>query len=286
MEVVLMLRRNLAAGITLLLLLTGCSFSRQLHRSSNLMSYLYPHAEGPPPAPAEGVRLRLPLRVGIAFVPAGPKSAQSRGIEAVIPGAGEQRLLGVLRDAFKSRDWVREVVVIPSAYLTPGGGFTNLDQVARMFGTDVVALVSVDQFQSSDPLPVSFLYLSIIGAYVLPLDHNDTATLIDAAVFDVPARTFILRAPGQSHITGHATAVDVSESMRERSQKGLELAMSDLSKNLAGEVDAFKGRVISGERGDVDIVSRDGTSIRKSGSVGWIWALSLLLIAFVRRWSA
>jgi rhombotail lipoprotein len=190
----------------------------------------------------------------------------------------------VLRDAFRARDWVREVVVIPSTYLTPGGGFTNLDQLSRMFGTDVIALVSVDQFQSSDPLPISFLYMSIVGAYVLPLDHNDTRTLIDAAVFYVPARTFILRAPGQSRITGHSSAVDIERSMRERSARGLEMAMADLSTNLSTEVDAFKGRVIRGERGDVDIVSRQGMSVRKSGSIGWIWALPLLVVAAVRRW--
>ena len=281
-----MTRRALAAGITMALaLLMGCSFSRQVHRRSNLMSYLYPDSAQAPQPATEGVRLHLPLRVGIAFVPPEKKSTQFGGIETVIPGASEERLLGVVRDSFKSRDWVREIVVIPSTYLTQGGGFANLDQVARLFGTDVVALVSVDQFQSSDPLRISFLYLSIIGAYVLPLDHNDTATLIDAAVFYVPARTFILRAPGQSHITGHASAVEVEQSMRERSNKGLELAMGNLSKNLSAEVDAFKGKVISGERGDVDIVSREGVSVRKSGSIGWIWALSLLLVVAARRWS-
>ena len=281
-----MSRRALTAGTMMALaLLAGCSFSRQLHRRSNLMSYLYPDSTEAPQRSTEGVRLHLPLRIGIAFVPADQKTQQFRSIDSVIPGASEQRLLGVVRDAFKSRDWVREIVVIPSTYLAPGGGFSNLDQVARMFGTDVIALVSVDQFQSSDPLRISFLYLSIVGAYVLPLDHNDTSTLIDAAVFYVPARTFVLRAPGQSHITGHATAVEVAQSMRERSNKGLEMAMADLSTNLSAEVDAFKGMVISGERGDVDIISREGVSVRKSGSIGRFWALSLLLVAAVRRWS-
>jgi rhombotail lipoprotein len=279
-----MSRRTLVPGIVLALtVLAGCSYSRQLHRRSNLMSYLYPDSAHAPQPSLDSVRLRLPLRIGIAFVPADGKASQFGGIESVIPGASEQRLLGVVREAFKSRDWVREIVVIPSTYLTPGGGFTNLDQVGRMFGTDVVALVSVDQFQSSDPLPISFLYLSIIGAYVLPLDHNDTQTLIDAAVFYVPARTFILRAPGQSHITGHASAVEVEQSMRERSNRGLEMAMRELSTNLSAEVDTFKAKVISGERGDVDIVSREGVSVRKSGSIDWLWALSILLVAAVRR---
>jgi rhombotail lipoprotein len=265
-------------------LLACCSFSRQVHRRSNLMSYLYPKASEAPQPSTQGVRLRLPLKVGIAFVPADARYSQFGGIESSLPGTVEKRLLNVVRDAFRSRDWVSDIVVIPSNYLTPEGGFTNLDQLSRMFGVDVIALVSVDQFQSSDPYPISFLYLSIVGAYVLPLDHNDTRTLIDAAVFYVPARRFLLRAPGQSHITGHSTAVEVAQSMRERSYKGLEMAMTDLSGNLSKEVDSFKHDIISGERNDVDVVNKQGTSIRTSGTVGWLWALPLLLLAGLRRW--
>jgi rhombotail lipoprotein len=250
------------------------------------MSYLYPKAAEAPQASARGVRLRLPLKIGIAFVPSEVSDSRWNGTAAVLPGTVEKKLLSVVRDSFRSRDWVKDVVLIPSTYLTAGGGFTNLDQVSQMFGVDVIALVSVDQFQSSDPYPISFLYLSIVGAYVLPLDHNDTRTLIDAAVFYVPARRFLLRAPGQSHITGHSNAVDVQESMRERSYKGLAMAMSDLSVNLSKEADGFKHDIISGDRNDVDVINKQGASIRTSGSVGWGWALSLVLLLALRRlWS-
>lgn len=281
-----MSRRIVFAVVLGLALMTGCSFARQVHRRSNLMSYLYPNATEAPQPSAQGIRLRLPMKVGIAFVPPDAKYAQFRGVESVIPGTSEQRLLGVVKDAFRSRDWVKDIVVIPSTYLTPGGGFTNLDQLAQMFGVDVIALVSVDQFQSSDPYPISFLYLSIVGAYVLPLDHNDTRTLIDAAVFYVPARRFLLRAPGQSQITGHSSAVGIEQSMHERSYKGLEMAMADLSVNLSKEVDTFKQGIISGERNDVDIINKQGASIRTSGRIGWLWAFSLLLLVAMRRlWS-
>ncbi len=281
-----MSRRILITALLGLVLLLGCSFARQVHRRSSLMSYLYPKATEAPQPSTQGVRLRLPLRVGIAFVPSEAASGRYGGGAAALPGTVEKSLLNVLRDSFKSRDWVKEVVVIPSTYLTPGGGFANLDQVSKMFGVDVIALVSIDQFQSSDPYPISFLYLSIVGAYVLPLDHNDTRTLIDAAVFYVPSRRFLLRAPGQSRITGHSTAVDVADSMRERSYRGLSMAMTDLSVNLSKEVDAFKQGIISGERNDVDVINKQGTSIRTSGSIGWAWALSLLLVVAMRRlWS-
>jgi rhombotail lipoprotein len=279
-----MKRRIVAAMVFGLALMTACSFSRQVHRRSSLMSYLYPNATEVPTPSAMGTRLRLPMKVGIAFVPPDANNAAYGGVQSVVPVTSEKRLLDVVKKAFRSRDWVKEIVVIPSTYLTPHGGFANLDQVSRMFGVDVIALVSVDQFQSSDPYPISFLYLSIVGAYVLPLDHNDTRTLIDAAVFHVPARRFLLRAPGQSQITGHSSAVDVQSSMRERSYKGLDMAMADLSVNLSKEVDTFKQDVISGDRADVDVINKEGTSIRTSGSVGWLWASSLLLLVAFRRW--
>jgi rhombotail lipoprotein len=277
--------RIFTAAAFAIALLTGCSFSRQVHRRSNLMSYLYPDAAEAPQPSAGGIRLQLPMRVGIAFVPPDSRSTQFPGVQADLPGTSQQRLLNVVKDTFRSRDWVKDVVVIPSNYLTPGGGFANLDQLSRMFGVDVIALVSVDQFQSSNPNPMSFLYLSIVGAYVLPLDHNDTRTLIDAAVFYAPARRFLLRAPGQSQITGHSTAVDVEFSMSERSYRGFQLAMADLSANLSKEVDTFKQEIISGERADVDIINKQGTSIRKSGSTGWLCTWSLLLLLAYRRWS-
>jgi hypothetical protein len=79
--------RTIAALLTLTLL-AGCSYARQVHRSSNLMAYLDLDRGQPRPA-TEGVRLQLPLRIGIAFVPPGQRPQQFGRIDAVIPGASE-----------------------------------------------------------------------------------------------------------------------------------------------------------------------------------------------------
>jgi rhombotail lipoprotein len=235
------------------------------------MSYLYPDRKEMPEPAGSSARLQLPLRLGVAFVP--PDGHQT------IPAGSERQLLEIVKQAFQGRDWVKEIVVIPSNYLMPGGGFENLDQVSRMFGVDVVALASVDQLQSSDPGRISFLYLSIIGAYTLPLDRNDTRTLIDVAVFHIPTRTFLLRAPGSSHISGHSTAVEVNQTLREKSFLGMKRAMQDLTANLDKEITSFKASVVSGERSDVDILARSGESIRHSGSTRWLEAFAALLLA-------
>jgi len=255
-------------GLVLLVLLTGCSFygAQRRHYRSNLVDYLFP--EGMPSHPT-ATRLQLPLRVGIAFVPCEPQPLDPQT---------EQRLLGIVRKAFTGRDWVGPIQVIPSSYLEPRGGYDNLQQVARLMDVDVVALVSVDQIQYSDPTMLSILYISIIGEYLLPGDRNDTRTLIDVAVVDVNSRSFLLRAPGTSRIGGMATPVEAERKLRGKSDEGLRLAMLDLTKNLDAEVTSFKTSVASGERNDVDILMRDGKSIRAGGAFDGVTVLMILIV--------
>jgi rhombotail lipoprotein len=274
------MRRTLVPLI-LALLIAGCSSSRELRRSSSLMDFLYPKATEPP---AVGTaQLQLPLRIGVAFVPV--QREGYGGWNNDIPAETEQRLLGILKKSFQGRDWVKDIQIIPSTYLRPGGGFESLDQVSRLFGTDVVVLASVDQVQNSDPTPLSFLYLSIVGAYVLPLDHNETRTMVDAAVFHIPSRTFLLRAPGTSRVRGLSTAVGVSEALRQASYKGFAEAIEEGSRNLDREVENFKAQVIAGERADVDVINKSGTSIRKSGSVGVYEAGAAMLLLAAVLWA-
>ena len=268
--------------------LTGCTTPQTTVRRSSLMDYLYPKAAAAPAPNPAGARLKLPLRLGIAFVPAGQASWRVQNLFG--PGQ-EKPLLDVVRASFKERPWVGEIKLIPSAYLRPGGGFENLDQASRMFGVDVIALVSVDQVQHTDPKWYNFVYLSIVGAYTIPGDANDTDTLIDAAVYDVPTRTFLLRAPGQSVVKGSSSWANREVKLRENSARGLELAMADLSKNLDAEVGAFKAEVAKGERKDVDVVDQKGVSLRESGghnfggSVSWLEALgALLVLGLALRW--
>jgi rhombotail lipoprotein len=153
-----------------------------------------------------------------------------------------------------------------------------------------MALVSVDQIQYTDSRWYSFAYVSIVGAYVLPGEANDTRTLIDAAVYHVPSRTFLLRAPGQSQIKGSSTLVHLDARLRADSAKGLEVAMADLARNLDTEVASFKAEVAGGSRKDVDVVDKQGVSLSHSGgknfggAIGWFEALgALALLGAARR---
>jgi rhombotail lipoprotein len=251
-------------AVTLLLLGTGCLGPTTTVHRSGLMDYLYPkRKEAPVPNPGSA-QLQLPLRLGVAFV---PSSSGSWRVPSAVSASSEKPFLDLLKEAFAGKTWIKELRIIPSSYLCAQGGFTNLEQVARMYDVDVMALVSVDQIQYTDPKWYSFAYLSIVGAYVLPGDKNDTRTLIDAAVFAMPNRAFLLRAPGQSNVKGSSTLVGREERLRADAVKGMDLAMRDLAVNLAKEVDAFRAEVASGRRPKVDVLDREGRSLKATRGV-------------------
>jgi len=176
------MRLRLVLTAVVCLALMGClsfGYGRRQYRS-NLLDYLSPRNTEARRVNAPS-RLQLPLRIGIAFIPAG---------NSPIDAESEQRLLEIVRKAFSGREWVRDIRTIPSAYLLPHGGYDNLEQVSRMFGVDVMALVfrRSDSVQRSDRA-VDPLH-HIVGQYVLPGDRDDTRTLIDVAVLDVASRNF------------------------------------------------------------------------------------------------
>lgn len=270
--------KKLTTLLIAILFLTGCvSYGHHQRRRSDLMAYLYPTKdEAPAPNPGKA-RMQLPLRLGIVFVP-------SVDHQAPVTPQAEKKLLETVRAPFQGRDWVREIVIIPSSYLTPKGGFENLDQVARMYGVEVIALASVDQIQHVDPGKLSFLYISVIASYILPLERNDTNTMIDVAVFHVPSRTFLLRAPGVSREKGTSTAIEEPKRLREKADIGLRRATEDLARNLDQEVDNFKASIVAGERPEIEIINQRGESIRSSGSFGVIEAMVALFLMLALAW--
>ena len=88
------------------LLLGGCSLfglSRKTERSSSVVSFLYPDQKEPLPPTAIPV-LRLPLRVGIAFVPA--ENAGNRGYygQPAISEMQKTVLMQRVAEEFKGRE--------------------------------------------------------------------------------------------------------------------------------------------------------------------------------------
>ncbi|MGH8135727.1 MAG: rhombotarget lipoprotein, partial [Steroidobacteraceae bacterium] len=253
------------------LLIVGCSAlwgaSGRQGVSSSLVDYLYPQGEVPPRQEGPVPNLNLPLNVGLAFVPS------RAGSDQVLTEAYRIDLLNSVKAAFAGRDYIREITVIPDAYMRSGNGFAALEQTARLYDIDVMALVSYDQVAHSDETRASFLYWTIVGAYTIKGNKNEVQTFVDTAVFDVPTRKLLFRAPGVNTATSSSTLVDVERNTRKTREGSFKKAMADMTVSLDKELLVFKERIKTDRSVTVSRAGDQGGG----GSMDLAWLAMLLL---------
>lgn len=222
---------------TIILLLGGCASMEQSSRQrqvASVLSYLYPETGNVPTAPESTAELHVPFRIGVAFVP------DNTPPQFRLPESDRLKLSEKVRAAFTGYPFVREIVAVPSVYLEAGGGFSNLDRIARLLKLDVIALISFDQVQNAGATGSSLLYWTGIGAYVVQGDQYDILTAVETSVFDIKSRRLLLRAGGVSNIRGSATMVGFSELAREARTRGFDEAMTEMIGKLQAEVKTFR----------------------------------------------
>jgi rhombotail lipoprotein len=241
------------------------------------VDFLYPNTKDPVVTPGIPV-LTLPLRVGIAFVP-----SSGYGYS----GLTEKKKMDLLQQVaehFKKHPYVKDIELIPTAYLKNKGGFSNLDQIRTMYGVDVIALVSYDQIQFTDQDFLSLTYWTIVGAYVVPGEKNDTNTMLDTVVFDIKSRKMLFRAPGMHHIKGRATPVNLSEQLRADSEASYGEAAKQMIENLDLQLALFKDKVKERPEEYKVVRTAEYQSRSGGGSLDIVW-LSLIFAlggAFMR----
>ena len=242
-------------------------------QSSSVVAFLYPDGEIPPPVVDTVPTLNVPLRVGIAFVPAtaGHSEALTESLKA--------DLLERVRDSFLGENFIREIEVIPDTYLRGGKGFTALEQVGRLYNLDVMALVSYDQVAMSEDKAASILYWTIVGAYVIKGTRNEVQTFVDTAVFDLATHKLLLRAPGSDSLVRSATMVESPQQMRGAQAASFERAMDDMTVNLRAELAEFQDRIKT--EGVVTVVQQDGAG--GAGSLNPALVLGLALLGVLGR---
>jgi rhombotail lipoprotein len=112
-----------------------------------------------------------------------------------------------------------------------------------MYGIDIMALISYDQVQFTDEGFLSMTYWTLVGAYVIKGEKNATSTMMDAAVYHIPSRKMLFRAPGISKVRSSATPVNLSEQLREDGHLGFKEASRELVTNLQTQLQVFQERV-------------------------------------------
>lgn len=240
--------------------------------SSSLVDYLYPNGEVPPDIQDTIPYLELPLRVGIAFVPA--QTGRS-----IVSEATRVELLEKVRAEFADREFIELIEVIPDNYLRSSKGVPGMQQVARLYGVDVMALVSYDQVAVSEDNPESFLYWTIVGSYFIKGTSNEVQTFVDTAVFDVKTARLLFRAPGLDKTSDRSTLVEAGEVVRKSREASFGTAMELMTENLAVELDGFRERV----REDPQVAQVEWKPGYGGGATGPWFLLGLLAVAVRRR---
>lgn len=237
--------------------------------AGSMVEYLYPDAKEAPQMQISVTTLRPPVRVGLAFVPGGQWNTG-------IPETERLKLLERVKSAFTQYDFIGKIETIPSEYLLVKGGFANLEQISRLFNVDVVVLMSYDQMQFNDSNALSFLYWTVVGAYVVKGDQYDIQTLLDAAVFDVASKKLLFRAPGTSQIKGSASLVGFNEKARQSRIEGYDKAVEALIPNLKSQLEQFKQNL----KTDAAYRVENRPGYHGSGAIG-IFELGLLFLVGV-----
>ena len=148
-----------------------------------------------------------------------------------------------------------------------------MQQVARLYGVDVMVLVSYDQVADSEENPSGILYWTIIGAYVIKATSNEVQTFVDTAVFDVDTAHLLFRAPGAHTMSDRSTLVESEEVVRKARDESLAAAMEQMTDSLTLELDRFQ------ERMKEDPTVAQTTWKPGSGGGGAVsWLLVLVLI--------
>jgi rhombotail lipoprotein len=262
----------------LIFFVAACVARRPLEIKNSALDFLYPTGQTEATAPRD-VQLTLPLRVGVAFAPG------RVGTRDPFTELQKQALLSRIQEAFEKNDFVQSIEVIPSNYLSAGGGYANLDRLAAAFGIDLIGLVSYDQRQFTETTGKSWTYLTVLGAFMVRGEKNETRTVMDAVVYDIPSRTLLFRAAGSSAAKGAATPVSVDRRLRQASESGLDSATDDLIANLDTTLGVFREQVKSGSvRGPgtpaISVATESGVGGAGAlGPVELLAALALLSLA-------
>ncbi len=259
-----------------------------VQQRAGVLDYLFP--VGTAALPPTDIQLVPPLRVGIAFAPNTDPHFQSIGLDE----SRKRLLLERIVAAFKNIEEVEKIEIIPASYLKAGGGFENVDQIRGLLGIDLIALLSYEQTQFGEFNKASLAYLTLVAAYFVEGNQNETHTFVDTSVFDIASRALLFNASGRSRVENTSTALEVLEAQRADSAAGFERAVDAMITELHASLAAFREQAATGtvhgagtpglavDRGQ-GAAGHGGTGAGAAGPLELTAALALAAACVVRR---
>jgi len=251
----------------------NCSSRSQ--NASSLVSFLYPNGAALPDQNSVP-ELRIPLRVGLAFLPSSRADVPGQ-LDPVL----QEELLERVRRHFMDRKFISEITIIPAYYLRDSKGYDGLAGVQRLYGVDVMALVSYDQVMHESDNEWSLAYLTIVGAYVVRGSRHDVTTLVDLAVVDAESRSLILRAGGTDTRHGNTTLIASEVEQRQSSNDGFSAATDRMVEHFDEALGQFQAQIRDGTS-RVRVADKSGKVLNGGGACGTPEAALLALLVGLR----
>ena len=202
-----------------LLTLPACSLSNGFDRAEMLAALQYRRALPDEPLTASGteqapVSLKPPVRLGLYFIPTQFPTRQSmRTVEWL--SEDRDRLIRQLAPLRDDRT-VSEIVLLPDTTMTTLDR-QELRRACARHDIDVLAIVdgvgSVDRYNNLS----SLLYLTVIGAYLVPGTVSDALFASEGTLWDARADRLLDRmgSEGQAKDTGSAVRLEDDGALKE-----------------------------------------------------------------------
>jgi rhombotail lipoprotein len=232
-------------------LLAACASVGTTRQQSSLMGYLYPDGQ-PQAQSADVATVKLPLRLGIMLAPTVDTTRSgyilTPRVNQPLSTGDQVSYLDQIATEFRTNPEFKDVEVIPSTYVQEGGGFKNMETLASMYSVDAIAIVSYDQLQTTDEGKASFLYWTVIGAYVVDTEKNASTTFVDTAMFDVKSHKLLFHASGTSKSASSGTLANNSEEVRGASHQGFIDAFAAMAADITTSLANFKTKLAGNDQ--------------------------------------
>ena len=227
-------------------LMQGCANYGGNYRSSSVVDLVYGKDQSPLTT-TDTISLKVPLSVGIAFVPS--NIGHSFPSEMELLAAADE-----VRQHFATEKGVKRIQVIPSYHLKGRQGFDSLAELGRLYQVDVMALISYDQVVNESTNSKSFWYLTVVSAYLVNGQEASVQTFMETTVFDLHSRHMLFSAPGYDKRTQSSNMSNADRDMRISQSASFQAAVKQMTGNLAVSLEQFKNDIR--EDGRVDIKPR------------------------------
>jgi len=262
------------SGCSTIKSMLGVNYNDQQRSRSSLVDFLYPNTRGEVKIKPKIPNLNIPLRVGISFVPDSCGSYMRHDLNEDLKNS----LLKKVSAKFENKDIIDYVKVIPATYLRRKGSFNNLRDIKRQFNVDIMVLLSYDQVQYTEKTGLSLIYhWTILGRYIFEGEKNDTVTIVNSAVYDIDSEELLFGSSGKSKVRSNAASAFISEELRLNSQKGFDLAITNLIIKIDNDLERFK-RKIKAKTVAVNVHYRSG-----GGTLSLAFASFVIVLMVIRR---